>query len=277
MKTFLTACALLLFTATADAAIVHLKEGGTLEGVLVSSTPEEVMLDTASGRVVVAMSKVSRIDNTVAAPAPAPATYLEPRSEAGRQVFSVSAGLAVPLSASFGNSGPALGLQYLYYASPRVGWGVEFQGNARGLSESRGMSSNVDTAAFGDTLLMLGVLKASLTDRGPVRPFVLVGGGFYRNSLIIDGRPSPGFVWSDTGTGEARRLIEGSASGLAMSVRTGLDFGFYDPSSFSLEAGWTALASGTYAATPQGRALGISGVKGALNYFTLTGRWGFSF
>ena len=56
-----------------------------------------------------------------------------------------------------------------------------------------------------------------------------------------------------------------------------MDFGFADPFVFSVEAGWTGLASATYSATPQGRARGISGVTGPLNYFTFAGRWGFDF
>lgn len=303
MKTFLLACVLALSAASAQAAVVHLKEGGYLEGVIITSTQAEVVIETAQGRVRVEMSRVRSIDQTaVPAPQPfaAPAASGEERPRrffrrgdeayaAGRQMLSVDLGLAAPMSGvrfswtsgggtvSNGGPGPALGLQYLYYGSPNVGWGLDFHSCSRGASESSGLFPSGESRVFGDTMLLLGVVKANLTDRGPVRPFVLLGAGGHLSSTVIDVRPLPGFAWSDTQTDEARRLVNGTAGGLAATARLGLDFGFADPSVFSLEAGWTGLASASYRSTPQGEAQGISGVSGPVHYFTLTGRWGFSF
>jgi hypothetical protein len=287
-----------LGAGTAHGAIVYLKEGGRLEGALVSATDAEVVLDTSQGRVRIDMNRVQNIDNTqggspppVPGPiqggdrAPADETNFDPR----RQMLSFDVGLAAPVngvvlsgtagggSANNGDVGPAFGLQYLYLASRRVGWGLDFHYYQRGEAASPSLLPSADAHVFGDTLLLLGVVKYSLADRGFVRPFVLLGAGAHRTTTTIDAHPSAGFAWSDTQTGETRRLVDGSAVGLAASVRLGLDFGFADPRLFSLEAGWTGLTSAHYGATPQGQALGITGVTGPLNYITFTGRWGFSF
>ncbi|MFI5348666.1 MAG: hypothetical protein ACHQ2Z_03910 [Elusimicrobiota bacterium] len=305
MKNIIFAFLLALGAGTAQGAIVYLKEGGRLEGALVSSTGAEVVLDTAQGRVRIDMDRVRDIDNTqggtsAAAPAaaPPPEEYRVLRrrraesaaqSEDGRQRLSVDFGLAAPLSAAAfagtagggsannGVTGPGFGLQYLYNTSPRFGWGLEYDYYQRNVSESASLLPLSNAFVFGDTSLLFGVMKVALADRGPVRPFVLLGAGAYLNSLTINAHPQQGYAWSDTQTGETRTLVDDTALGLAATVRVGLDFGFYDPSVFSLEAGWTGMTSADYQATAQGRALGITGVSGPLNYFMFNGRWGFSF
>jgi hypothetical protein len=218
----------------------------------------------------------------------ASASAQDPSFDAGRQMLSIDFGLAAPLggvsfsgtsgggSANNGDMGSAFGVQYLYFSSPRVGWGAELHYYDRNTADSPSLLPSSDSHVFGDSLLVLGVMKLALTDRRTVRPYVLLGAGAHRSATAIDAHPSVGFVWSDTRTGETRRLVDDSAVGLAASVRLGLDFGFVDSSVFSLEAGWTGLASARYAATPAGQDLGITGVTGPLNYFTFTGRWGFS-
>jgi hypothetical protein len=283
------------------AAIVYLKEGGRLEGTVVSYTDQAVELDTTQGRVRIAADRVKSVDYGQAKPAPSappPAAERwerprrarpeEPLFDPPQQALSIDFGLAAPLndvnfsaigggSASNGDVGPLIGFQYLYFTSPRVGWGGEFHYCARSTTDSPGLLASSDSHVFGDTLLLLGVMKYSLVERGSVRPYVLLGAGAHRTSTTIDARPMPGFAWSDTQTDERRRLVDDSATGFAGSARLGLDFGFADPGVFALEIGWTALGSASYGATPQGQALGLSQVRGPLNYFTFAGRWGWSF
>ncbi len=121
--------------------------------------------------------------------------------------------------------------------------------------------------------------------RGFVRPFVLLGAGAHQTTTTVDAHPSQGFAWADTQTNETRRLVDGSAGGLAASVRLGLDFGprRYDPRQFSLESRLLGPASGAasdYGATPQGQALGRSRARptpARRIILTFTGRWGFGF
>lgn len=283
--------------ASARGAAVVLKGGGRLEGEVVSATDREVVLDTSQGRVSIDAARVATIDYGRGGPprrepAPFPSERRSPRPEPlfdpARQSLSLDVGLAAPLSdvdftgigggsAGNGEVGPLVGLQYLYYASPRVGVGLELNYYDRGVAESPSLVPSSFSRAFGDSLLLLGDVKCSLTDRGAVRPYVLLGAGAHRTTTTVDAHPAAGFAWSDTGTNETRRLADGGSWGPAASVRLGLDFGFADPRVFGLEAGWTGLANAGYRATPQGRALGLSDSSGMLNYFTLAGRWGWTF
>lgn len=288
-------CAVFLAAAvSARGATVFLKGGGRLEGRVVSSSGEAVILDTSQGRVRIPSDRVQSIDYGTAAPAAPPAASPAPREDRERlfeprnQTLSIGFGLVAPLSdvdfgeirggrASNGDVGPFIGFQYFYSQTPRLDWGAEFDYADRTGTTSPGLMPNALSSVSGDTLLFLGLLKYRLTDRGRVRPYALVGAGAHRTSTTIDAQPNPGFVWNDTQTDETRRLVDDSAWGFAMSARLGLDFGFAEPSVFSLEAGWTQLASASDHAAPAGSALGLSGVSGPIRLFTLTARWGWTF
>ena len=309
MKKIFFTFILAIAATAAPAATVILKEGGRLEGNIVSATDREVVLDTSQGRVRIDAGRVESIDygqggSLAPAPAPRPAPRppeLRPpeysvtrRPRPGplfdlpQQALSLDFGLVVPLSnvnfsgigggtASNGDVGPLIGLQYLYFSSPRVGWGLEVNYYNRSPTDSPDLVPSSFAHVSGDSLLLLGELKYSLTDQGSVRPYILLGAGAHRTTTIIDAQPNPGFAWSDTQTDEPRRLVDGSSWGPAASVRLGLDFGFADPTVFGLEAGWTGLANASYQTTGQGQALGLSGASGMLSYFTLAGRWGWTF
>jgi opacity protein-like surface antigen len=305
---------LILFTiilgiaaSSAAAAVVYLKGGGSLQGTVVKSDARQVVLDTSQGRVGIDASRVQRIDESGApsprAPSPpaAPAVRSEPAAarksadlfEPRNQSLSLDLGLAAPLSsidfsgisfggvpggqANNGDVGARIGLQYLYFPSPRAGWGGEVAYVGRSATDSPGLMPNAFSHVSGDSLVLLGDLKYSLRADGDVRPYLLLGAGAHYTSTTVDVRPNPGFVWSDTLTDEGRRLVDGSSWGPALSVRLGLDFMFAEPSVFGLEAGWTGLLNAAYRATSQGQASGLSGASPMLNFFTLSGRWGWSF
>lgn len=281
---------LLSLSGRALAATVYLKEGGRLEGTVVSRSERSVELETSQGRVRIAADRILRVDDDPPAYAssPRPARAERPLFDPPQQALSLQLGLAAPLTsidfsdggggtASNGDVGPLIGFQYLYLRSPRTAWGLEFDYYGRSATDSPGLIPAANARVYGDTLLLLGVFKYSLIERGSVRPYLLLGAGGHRTTTTMDARPFDGFVWSDTQTDERRHLIDGSAAGLAASARLGLDFGFADPGVFGLEAGWTILSSGEYGATSQGRDLGLTGVRGPINYFTFAGRWGWSF
>ena len=59
-------------------------------------------------------------------------------------------------------------------------------------------------------------------------------------------------------------------------MRFGVDFPLERNATLGFDLGWLHLAGGTYHATPQGQALGLTGVSGALEIISLAGRIGFS-
>jgi hypothetical protein len=310
MKKILFTFLLAISASSAQAATVFLKGGGSLEGAIVSSTAGQTVIDTSQGRVSVDAARIERIDYgnaapSPAAPPPAPGGYQEPGHQAPgyppppyarrRMVFeprknslSIDFGLAAPLSsidfsgigggsANNGDLGGLIGVQYLYLIKPRTSLGLEFNYYDRSFTDSPGLVPNSFAHVTGDSVLLLGDLKYSLTDQGSVRPYLLLGAGAHYTSTTVDAHPNPGFVWSDTLTSEGRRLVDGSVWGPAISVRLGLDLLFADPSVFGFEAGWTGLLNADYQPTAQGRALGLARTSETINFFTFAGRWGWNF
>jgi hypothetical protein len=290
-----------LCAGRAGAAVVWTKDGGRLEGDILSSTPSGIMLLIGGQRVLIGADKIQSIDYAQAAPSPQPdeAPEIAPvRAERRRwrsapdalddhpDMFSLDLGLAAPLSrvnfsaigggsANDGAVGPSFGLQYLHGVSPRTALGFEFHWYDRAPNDSEELLPASSARVEGDTLLLLGVAKFELSDRGWTRPYLLLGAGAHRSSLRIDAQPNAGFVWADTGSDESRILVDDAEWGGAFSARLGLDVGYPNPGVFSLEAGWTGLTSANYRASAAGQALGLSGVSAPINFFTFAARWGF--
>lgn len=275
-------------SAPAGAAVVRLKDGGSISGTIVSATAIEVVVRTASGPRSVAAARVQSIEyDAEPAPAakPAPAAPSAPPPEE-KNLFSLGLGLAAPQSdvdftpigggsASNGDVGGLIGARYLRETSKSFAYGFDLDYFHRGATSSPGLMRLADASVSGDNLLLLAIARVHLIDRGPVRPYLLGGLGAGRSWTRIDAAPRPGFVWTDTGTDEARRLIDDGAWAFASTAKAGLDFDweFASPTVFSLEAGWTGLSNRRYRATPAGRDLGLQDVSGRIDVFTLAMRW----
>lgn len=279
----------------AGAATVHLKDGRRLVGTVVSATARDVELFTGGGTTRIPVSDILRVEYEEAMPSPpapsAGAPLPERRllyQEDRRQQLGIDLGLTIPTgdvdfasvgggTASNGDVSASAGGHYLYFAKPRlgVGFGVEYL--ARGPTNSPGLLPAADSEVSGGSVALLGLLKCILAFGDTVQPYVLAGLGTARSWTVIDSQPRPGFVWSDTGTDEARRLVDGRAWTPAGTARLGLEFWPASPGVFSLEAGWTAIGAAHHGATPAGRAIGLSGVSGAIHVITVGGRWGWRF
>lgn len=209
---------------------------------------------------------------------------------AARNLLSPGIGPLVPLGgvdfhsigggdASNGDLGALIGLQYLRLLTPRLSAGLDVDYMSRSGTLSERLLPIAASSVFGDTWLALAVVRCSLRERGAARPFFLLGAGGHRTSTLIDARPHVGSAWADSQTRETRRLVDDGVWGPAASVRVGLDFVNDDgsPGIITFEAGWTGLASGHYDATPQGQSLGLSGVSGPINLFSVAARYGWSF
>lgn len=290
----LRAAALLLascaFISGADAAVVTLKDGSRLRGTVTGQAADGIQLSTPDGVLHISRERIRVIDYSDEVPAvSAPAASQRITiPEERRHLVSLGIGFDVPTNsidfksipgggeASNGDLGVQFGAQYFYYLTPRLGAGVNFDYFDRDYTISPGLFPNATSSVGGDTLLMLGMLRYTLVDDGWMKPFVMAGAGGARNSTTVDVRASN---WSDTNTHEVRRLVDDTVWAPAASVRGGIDFYVepIEPGVITIEAGWTGLASERYGATPQGRAQGISGVSGPLNYITFTARYGWRF
>jgi opacity protein-like surface antigen len=274
-----------LFGTRAGAATVTLKDGSRLRGAISGQTADGFELATPDGTLHVSQSRVAAIDySDEAAPAPA----ASPAEGKGRQLLSLAIGFDAPVNgvnfrsipgggtASNGDLGVQYGAQYVRFVTPRLGLGFDFDYFDRSDTISPGLFPAATSSVGGDTLLLLGIVRYTLADGGWLRPFVLAGAGGARNSTTIDVRASK---WADTGTHETRRLVDDTAWAPAVSARAGVDFDIdaIRPGVFTVEAGWTGLASERYGSTPQGQAQGVGGVSGPLNIVTFTARYGWRF
>lgn len=298
----------MLLSASANAAIVYLKDGSQVRGTVVAATAQDLQLHTPDGTLNIAADRILRVDYaesaTPAAPE-APSSQIggppardvrrsgprrrpapEPEEETS-QLFSLGFGFSAPLSrvdfsstgggrGDNGDSGLYLGAQYLHDVSPRLGAGFNIEYLGRSPSGSQSLLPEANTDVSGNTLLLLATMKFSFTDRGAVRPFVLAGLGANQTSTIVEATPNEGFGWSDTNTGETRTLVDDSHWGLATTARLGLDF-MFDPSIFTLEFGWNGLTNANAQATRAGRDLGLDHVTGNLSALTFAARWGWRF
>lgn len=293
-KTAAVLLALCAFVSWSDAAVVTLKDGSRLRGTVTGQTRDGVELSTPDGTLHISQSRIMAIDYSDEMPAPPPGA---PPGAAGptyaisperKHFVSLGIGFDVPANsidfhsipgggeASNGDLGVQFGAQYFYYLTSRLGAGVNFDYFDRDYTISPGLFPNATSSVGGDTLLILGMLRYTLVDDGWMKPFVMAGAGGARNSTTVDVRASN---WSDTNTHEVRRLVDDTVWAPAASIRGGVDFYIapIEPGVITVEAGWTALASERYGATPQGRAQGLSGVSGPLNYITFTARYGWRF
>lgn len=281
--------------SAADAAIVRLKDGGRVEGTILSATPQEVTIQTAGGARRIDAAAIQSIEYETPRAAETAATGAGvvvgsgeplPSHRDDKNLLSFALGMSAPLSdvnfgsigggsAGNGDLGPLLGIRYLRALNGGLAAGAEFEYIHRGGTRSPGLLPRADASVYGDNLMFMGLLRWHLVARGAVRPYLLGGAGVSRSSTRVDAAPNPGFAWTDTNTDESRRLIDGSAWAPAGTARFGVDFDweFAEPAVFSLEAGWTGVGDRRYAATARGRDLGLDSVKGSLSLFVLAARW----
>lgn len=289
--------ALLLAAASAsNAAIVRLKDGGRVEGTVLSATPQEVTIQTPGGARRIDAGAIQSIEYETA-----PSSFETRATGTGvvvgsgeplpshhddKNLLSFALGMSAPLSdvnfgsigggsASNGDLGALIGIRYLRALNGSLAAGADFEYIHRGGTRSPGLLPRADASVYGDNLMFMGLLRWHLIARGAVRPYLLGGAGVSRSSTRIDAAPNPGFAWTDTNTDEARRLIDGTAWAPAGTVRLGVDFDweFAEPAVFGLEAGWTGVGDRRYAATASGRDLGLTSVEGRLSLFVLAARW----
>ena len=292
------AALLALLALPSGAAVVVLKDGGRREGTVVGATVQELILHTPEGTLRIPTERISRVDyaESETPPAAAPAAPPEDRRTLeerlgwpeGRSELSLNLGLGATLSdvgfgsigggtASNGDVGPLLGLQYLRELTPQLAVGGEFGFLHRSATDDTGLLQSANSNVWGDTLSLLAVLRASLTDHGVARPYVLVGAGAARSTLKIDATPLAGFQWADTATDETRRLVDGEKWLPAGAARIGVEFNAFAPTRFSLEAGWLGVGSGRFSAAPAGQAIGLTDVAAPVNAFTFSARWAWRF
>jgi opacity protein-like surface antigen len=284
---------------------VHLKDGTSVQGSIIGAGTERIEVNTINGSMLIPRERITAIEIAPSEitptappmpPAAAPPPDFFPRKPAasqeapgfgpGADILSLQFGLAIPISqVSFspigggnalnGDVGAILGLQYLHQLGRRLGLGLEFEYADRSTNETFGLFPSGVAYVSGDSLIFMGEGRWDLRDHGSVRPYVLGGLGAHRTTETIDARPFPGSFWATTFPFDTRQLIDDDLWGLASCVRFGVDFPMDHNASVGFDLSWLRLGAGTFHATPQGQAVGLTGVSGALDIISLAARIAF--
>jgi hypothetical protein len=302
--------ALFLWTQPLAADTIHLKDGTSVQGTIMGAGPERIEFNTVNGTMTIPRDRITGIELSPAeAPPAAPPAAVPPPPEApppadllgrklpayreapgfgpGADILAVEFGLSIPVSqvnfagigggnAVNGDVGPLAGLQYLHQFDHHLSLGAEFEYADRSSNDTFSLSPTGEAHIYGDSEIFLAEGRWSLRDQGLARPYILGGLGAHRTSETIDVRPFPGFAWPATNTYEPRRLIDGDLWGFASCVRVGVDFHMDHSTSLGFDLSWLRLSGGTYAATSQGEAMGLTGISNPVHLITLAARLGFS-
>lgn len=297
-----------------QAATVYMKDGSQVRGTVVSATARDIQLSGPQGLRTLSTDQISRIDYSESsspspesvppsAPTPPRAETLPPSPRVWRpfsnegaavwprntqQLLSLGIGVGIPLSrvdfqsagggrSTNGAAGIQFTPQYLMKLNSRWATGLELNYLNRSERLTRSLLPSSETQVSGSHLVLMPILKYSLTDRGVARPYISGGVGAQYSSTLIDAQPSVGFVWSDTSTDEPRTLVDDAHWGLATSARLGVDFSMVGPGVFGVEFGWTHVENDAFSPTPAGIDLGVSPVSGIQNNLAVTFRYGWRF
>jgi hypothetical protein len=292
--------AFMLCTQPLWADTIRLKDGASVEGTITGAASDHIELSTSNGTMIIPRERITGIDLTPASSAkpfaappppelmssPLPGYEEAPGFGPGADILSLQFGLAIPFSqVSFssigggnalnGDVGGVVGLQYLHQFGRRLDLGAEFEYADRSDNQTFGLFPSGAADISGDSLIFMGEGRWNLREHGTVRPYLLGGLGAHRTTETIDARPYPGTYWANTPTFETRQLIDDDVWGFASCLRFGLDFPFDDRAGVGVELSWLRLAGGTYHATAQGQALGLTGVSGAVDIISLAARFSF--
>ncbi len=177
------------------------------------------------------------------------------------------------------DGGGALGGQYIYYvtAQPAIGLGIDISHNFLGDHSERGIFPNLDSNSHFRPTTFLAMAKLAYP-KGALRPYVFAGVGVHNTHFLLELTPN-GATWSDTGTAETRKIMDGSASAAAVAYGVGADWfpAARDHFFLGLELRGNYLASADYGVTAQGRAAGFTNANGDLSYSNLFLRAGLKF
>lgn len=206
-----------------------------------------------------------------------------------RQSIGVDFGVGFPLSKldltsqqggkdDIGKMGYSWGVRYLYNVIPALGLGAEVNGTPFGESSSDVLIPGGHTTIKDNTHVFLAIAKYIIIPTGPAQPYLIGGLGFHSTSLDGKIAPPPGFLWIDTGTREARSLVDDTQQGFAAAVGAGVDVPVNDIFFVGFEGRYQHLAEVTYNTSARTvQTFGVSTIKAASDMFNLMVKFGIKF
>jgi len=188
-------------------------------------------------------------------------------------LMSLNAGKSFPGGSA---SGAAYGFRLLRDENDCVSLGLDVDLLKPKDKSIDGLVPNTKTTRSIASSSVLGVVRVGQVE-GDLRPYGLIGFGIHFTNVRLQSKPNAGFGWADTGTTEARTLMDADGSATAIKIQAGADYAVNDNFLAGGFLAYNNMGSASYGVTNAGRALGLSGSGGAMTAITfgvsLTGRF----
>jgi len=158
---------------------------------------------------------------------------------------------------TIGSTGYLAGAQYLYEATPRLGLGLEASWMATGKNEFSMYPYEGELSLKSTVILLLAKFHSVTSDE--LSPYVLFGIGAHTSEFTWDIKPSPGYTWASGAPNDARSVVSGKKSNIAMALGAGCDLRWSSAYFMSLEGRLDVLGKTKHDATPLGNDIGLIG------------------
>lgn len=160
----------------------------------------------------------------------------------------------------FGTTGNAFLVDYIRNVNESIGVGLEYAYIHRGeyTANNSFLTSGYTTRVRGDSNLLMALARVQTPGRG-WRPYALGGVGVHHTRLDL--HDSGDLSYTPFSVRDESGLVKGTASGLALMGRAGLQYVYGGGSFMGLEGGYYYLESKSYPVTAYGSSNGFQNVK----------------
>ena len=185
-------------------------------------------------------------------------------------LYSTSAKITGNAADKVAKPGPLAGLRWMYNLDTFLAAGLQLDAALPGPHDSAKLLANTTTRSkltIGEALLdaRYRFLQENF------RPYALLGLGVHVTQLKLVSQPTAGNVWADTGTTEARTLVDSRKRGAAVLIEGGFDYHLNNDWSLGASLGYHYSGKSAFAPTAAGKAAGLTGVSGAMSGIVLGG------
>ena len=217
--------------------------------------------------------------------------YARADYQKGSQTFEWSGGLSGTISKydlqpggsqeQSADPGYGWGGQYVYYfalrGKPLLGVGIDGMYSHPSDRQSPDFGGNLNADLTAHYSVIEPIVKL-VYPRGRLRPYIFSGLGWENTSILISGRPAPGFAWQDTLTSEDRTLYDTSHNSFVITGAVGLDVFINETFFVGTEFRSTSpLYKVTYHPTSAGNAAGFGDINSNLEVWNLLFHMGIKF
>jgi opacity protein-like surface antigen len=175
-------------------------------------------------------------------------------------------------SEKIGESGGAIGVQLMVPIDEQISVGFDFLNQAFGEKKSDSLIPTARTTyQFSSRTFLAGVRYTMKKEKW--HPFLFGGLGVGYLSGTADLEPAAGYIWSDTGTAEKRKILDDSGAAAAVALAFGADYAVTPRFSFGAEGRFSYIGKTTFTTRSISTTTSTVGeIKGNSSSFALLAR-----